>query len=531
MLELGNRRVPLLSAEVHFWRHDPGCWDPLLSRVAAEGIPIVSTYLSWRRHEPAAGEIDLEGRTDARLDLRRFMDLCVRHGLVLQLKPGPWICAEEPGGGYPDWLLENRDVWELDADGKPVLGYNPPFQHPVPCYLHPLYQQAAQHWLAAVAKHVCDLVWPDGPLALVQLDNEPSHCFRDGPGEAGHHPLTLAAFGGRQPDWASFQAWLLAEHLGRLRAVLVEAGLQDVIFTVNYNDHPVPTVPQDPAVLRSAVRGVGGPDLYYVPPLKRTDLTRLALWVALVVAGEPLPWAPEIQAGIWRSPGIPQLGPDPTPAEQCLWYLAALAFGLRGLNFYMLADRENWALAPLDQVGNAGPFLEGVRTAAQVINSFPDWGSMRPLPSVALAWPMAELRAAWAGRGRADHQTLATFSRLLDDGHVVRIWDGHGSSPPGLPLVDPLAPVSRAIDAALPVAASGGAIAVLQQGERSRALFVLNPTTRAMRVGLRFCDPTLDARLVPVAETGSAATIRGGVAELQLAPMQGCVYRLESADV
>src|SRR6266853_1540303 len=396
-LAVGDRHIPLVSGEIHFWRHDPECWDTLLAQVAAEGIPIVSTYLSWRQHEPSPGSIDLDGRTDPRLDIGRFLTLCSKNGLLVQLKPGPWICAEEKCGGYPDWLLADTDLWELDADGKPVLGYNPPFQHPVPCYLHPRYLRASNEWLQAVGERIREAVWPAGPVVMVQLDNEPSHCFRDSFTGAGHHPITMAAFRRRAWDWAEFQSWLLAEHLRHIRMTLVRAGLDGVVFTVNYNDHAVPTVPQDPAMLRESVRGVGGPDLYYVPPLHRADIVRLALWAALMVGTESAPWVPEAQAGIWRSPGVSQSHPDPTPAEQEFWYMAALAFGFRGLNFYMLACREIWALAPLDSEGRPSPFLDSLRAAIRTIRSFPDWGSMRPVPSILMDLPAADLRRAWIG--------------------------------------------------------------------------------------------------------------------------------------
>ncbi len=526
-LSLGDRHVPLLSGEIHFWRHDPDYWDALLAQVAAEEIPLVSTYLSWRRHEPSPTNIDLYGRTDPRLDVGRFLTLCSKHGLLVQLKPGPWICAEEKGGGYPDWLLADTDLWELDADGKPVLGYNPPFQHPVPCYLHPRYLRASKQWLQAVGERIRELVWPDGPVVMVQLDNEPSHCFRDGFTEAGHHPITMAAFRRRAWDWAEFHGWLLAEHLREIRMTLMEAGLHGVAFSVNYNDHPVPTVPQDPATLRESVQGVGGPDLYYVPPLRREDIVRLALWAALTVPAEPAPWVPEAQAGIWRSPGVSESHPDPTPAEQRFWYLAALAFGFRGLNFYMLASRENWALAPLDSEGQPSPFLESVRAAVRVIRSFPDWGSMRPVPSTLMAWPAADLRRAWMGQGDADQRVRQTFQDLFDAGLIVSTRTGSEAST-GLPIVDPMSSLPHSHSLTSPMSASAGALTVIQRGIQSTAIFVLNPSTANVHVELRGCQQGLHGRLVPVTEVGSrpAADRR----ELDLEPWGLAVYRLEQSN-
>jgi hypothetical protein len=508
-LALADRRVPLLSGEIHFWRHDPEYWDALLAQVAAEGIPLVSTYLSWRRHEPSPGNIDLHGSTDPRLDIGRFLALCSKHDLLVQLKPGPWICAEEKCGGYPDWLLADTDLWELGADGKPVLGYNPPFQHHVPCYLHPRYLEASRAWLQAVGERIRGQVWPNGPVVMVQLDNEPSHCFRDGFVEAGHHPITLAAFRRRNWDWAEFQGWLLAEHLRQIRSTLVRAGLDQVVFTANYNDHPVPTVPQDPVVLRKAVRGVGGPDLYYIPPLHRADIVRLALWAALMVEREPVPWVPEAQAGIWRSPGLNESHPDPTPAEQELWYMAALAFGFRGLNFYMLADRENWALAPLDSYGRPSPFRDSVRSAVRVIKSFPDWGSMRPLASSRMSWPAAGLRQTWMGQGDVDQRVLETFEAMLDRGHTVSIGtDGEASS-----------------ILASPISAGGGALAVVQQGTQSTAIFVINPSGARVHVELGGGDQALSGRWLPVTHVGPALAAASGRAELDLDPWGWAVFR------
>ncbi|MER3406199.1 MAG: hypothetical protein C4289_14435, partial [Chloroflexota bacterium] len=113
-LRIGDRFVPLLSGEVQFWRLDPAHWAPVLDAVRDAGIPIVATYLSWRRHAPDPERPpDFSGRNDPRLNVTGFLDLCRQQGLWVHLKPGPWICAEEPGGGYPDWLL-------ADAFGRNV---------------------------------------------------------------------------------------------------------------------------------------------------------------------------------------------------------------------------------------------------------------------------------------------------------------------------------------------------------------------------------------------------------------------------
>jgi hypothetical protein len=479
LFRVGSRRTPLLAGEVQFWRLDPSDWESTLEAVASERIPIVSTYLSWRRHV-LERDAPFAWRHDERLDVRRFLELCASHRLLVQLKPGPWICAEEPNGGYPDWLLADEDIRALDANGKAVAGYNPPFRHPVPCYLHPRYLEHARRWIHLVLEHVGDFLFPRGPVALIQLDNEPSYCFRDGMYEADYHPVALAAFAGwtldrygslagvsrawqlqlqaeeeiepprepelgveagagrwrREHDWICFREWLLAEHLRRLREAHEAAGARATVFTVNYNSHPVDGVPQSPQAIRSATGAIGGMDHYYEPPLDGDDLLAVARSTALLRAGgELLPWSPEIQSGIWRLPGERVAYPDPTAAEHELYYLAALAFGLKGLNLYMLVDRENWELAPLEPGGGAGQMLAAVRKLVRVIEHLPELGSLEPISPVALAWQTAYARDAYAAaatdapRRLPYEETLAVFAALTRAGYLPRIWNT-GQVPP-----------------------------------------------------------------------------------------------------
>ncbi|MDB4956740.1 MAG: hypothetical protein JWO36_4309 [Myxococcales bacterium] len=485
LLRVGERLVPLIAGEVQFWRLDPSDWEPALRTVADEGIPIVSTYLSWRRHA-LAPDAPFAWRHDERLNVRRFLSMCASHGLLVQLKPGPWICAEEPNGGYPDWLLADEHLLALDANDKPLSGYNAPFRHPVPCYLHPRYLAHARHWIQIVHDHVREFIHPYGPVALIQLDNEPSYCFRDGMYEADYHPVALQAFAQwtleryegslrriqrawemevsseesikpprlplvgvdagsgrwrREHDWICFREWLLGEHLRRLREHHEAAGATSTLFTVNYNTHLVDEVPQSSAVLHTATGAIGGMDHYYEPPLDADDLLAVARSTALARAnGEPLPWSPELQAGIWRSPGEQVAYPDPTAEEQELYYLAALAFGLKGLNFYMLVNRENWEFAPIDPAGAVSAHLTGVRTIVRLIAQLPEFGEFEPVSPVALAWQVSYARDAYAAgsdvpRSLPYDVMTGAFSALTRAGYLPRIWNTEREPPDDIAAV------------------------------------------------------------------------------------------------
>jgi hypothetical protein len=584
LLQVGARRIPLLAGELHFWRLDPANWEPTLRAVAAERIPIVSTYLPWRRYAPEP-EAPFAWRHDERLDVRRFLALCAAHGLLVQLKPGPWICAEETNGGYPEWLLADAELLALDAQDRPVAGYNPPFRHPVPCYLHPRYLEHARRWIGLVNEHVRDFLHPRGPVALIQLDNEPSYCFRDGMYEADYHPVALEAFArwtlerhgsldavnaawrselwaeseiepprepesGVEPgtgrwrwehDWIGFREWLLAEHLRLLRSAHREAGAQTTAFTVNYNTHPVDGVPQSPRTIHSVTGAIAGMDHYYEPPLDTDDLLAVARCAALVAAAGPgLSWSPEIQAGIWRSPGERVGYADPSAAEQELYYLAALAFGLKGLNFYMLVNRENWEFAPLEPGGLPTPMLRAVRAIVRLIDRVPEFGELELAAPVALAWHPTYARDAYAARAgnstrTGPHEaTLGAFAALARAGYLPRIWN----TDQGLP-----ADVAAIVTSTAAYMPRGAQEDLAELDARGVPVIVLGDPPRSDVSG-HSCDVL--ARAVSAAEAATAidnvpallrahgieAPVRvdeqGGFATLQNAPGRQLVFALNA---
>jgi len=407
-LVIDGRPVPLFSGEMHFWRIMPAYWEPCLQQLQHMGLNIVATYLSWRRHSPTPDVIDLTGRTDPCLNLPGFLELCQRLGLWVHLKPGPWICAEEINGGYPDWLLEDVELLVRDCQDRVVLGNDPPLQHPLPSYLHPRYLAHVKRWIQAVSDCIRPLCYPDGPVLLIQLDNEPSMAFHDGMFEADYHPLNDGP-GGLYPqwlqerygtlerlneahstahddfasvrapralhlarlcelvrltDWAEFKEWLVAKHIETLREIYLQNGIDAVLFTVNLiegNRHEGEglAVPNDWQRLEEA-SGLGGLDYYAFPPFDEAALVRVARGVNYSLSSCKMAWAPELMAGVWLddAPYVPAEDVLARLTEQL--QLTALAYGLKGLNFYMLVNRELWAHAPITERGR--PTLAFART-------------------------------------------------------------------------------------------------------------------------------------------------------------------------
>jgi hypothetical protein len=560
LLTVGGWRVPLLSGEVQFWRMDPATWRPALRGVRDLGLPIISTYLSWRRHEPEPGVADFTGAWDPRLDVTAFLRLAAELDLLVQLKPGPWICAEEPGGGYPDWLLSDTSLLARDHDGEIVAGYNPPFIHPIPSYHSADYLAHVQRWFGRVWTHLADFLYPAGPVCLVQVDNEPSLGFQDALYRADYHPAAVTAFRdwlrrrydgdverlrsawcdpsvagfatvspprprheGRHPsaaaehDWTAFGEWSIAEYLRALRAMHSDLGAGVLLPTVNLNTHPVHDVPQSHHAIQAATGALIGEDHYYEPPIELGDVVRLARSAATArAAGAPIPWVPELQAGIWRSPGEEPAYPDPTPDEQWAWWGAALAVGFRGFNLYMLADRENWEFAPIGADGGPGPGHDRIRQLVRLLHDQPDLLAGRVWARVAVVWHRPDSYDAYAVTGTAREPDVAwrdparalpyhNFERVLHDlvrhGQPFELWDPQaGELPPG-------------IDAVVVPPACGVSEGHLSAA-RTHAITVLRPAVpEATVAGLAECGIQPPAVLD---HTGTITTVQSGAASLFL---------------
>lgn len=517
-LVVGDREVPLLSGEVQYWRTPPAAWPAVLDRVVELGLPIVSTYLSWRRHEPEQGRLRW-GADDPSLDLRRFLRLCAERDLLVQLKPGPWICAEEIGGGYPDWLMARTADLALGAGGRPCLGYNSPFEHPVPSMHAPGYLAAAAGWLREVWRQVGDFAWPDGPVVAVQLDNEPSMAFQDALYFADYHPLAIEKFRGwlrdrydgdvvrwqrswgqaagdnfllaepprpdvarvggaelvgpvaaptpvsaaADQDWLTFIEDSLVDHLVALRRVHQDAGMGHLLTTVNLIPNVIHEAPLRHRRVREKLAGgvAVGVDHYYDPPIPWSLVSCLARTAASArAAGEPLVWAPEMMAGIWRSPGEVVQYPDPTPEEQAAWWGAAMALGYRGFNFYMLVDRENWALAPVSATGEPTAFAAPLERLSRLLRACPEVLDARPVTSVAVAThrphfldahttvgTMRQPHVPWAGAPRrvAYDAWDALVTGLVEHSIAYELWET--DSPPPAPGTCVLVPEAAPLPA------------------------------------------------------------------------------------
>lgn len=145
----GGKPVTPVMGEFHYSRYDHRFWKDELLKMKASGIDIVSTYVIWILHEEIEGSQEWTGNKN----LRRFIELCKEVGLKVHLRAGPYCNAEIRNGGFPDWLVTNKNIKRRSND--------------------PLYLAYCEKWYQSVYKQVEGFLYKDGgPVMALQLENE-----------------------------------------------------------------------------------------------------------------------------------------------------------------------------------------------------------------------------------------------------------------------------------------------------------------------------------------------------------------------
>ena len=106
----------LLSGEFQYWRvPDRERWRGLLQDYKSMGLNCIRVYFHWGYHSPAPNVYHFDGNRD----VEYLLSLCSALQLHVIAAPGPYICAETTGGGFPMWLLQRPDVRIRHMNGRP----------------------------------------------------------------------------------------------------------------------------------------------------------------------------------------------------------------------------------------------------------------------------------------------------------------------------------------------------------------------------------------------------------------------------
>lgn len=391
-LRLGEREVPLISGSVHYWRLDPREWLATLSAVQSLGIEMIDVYLPWGVHEQVDGSLDF-GVRDPKLDVVRFLKQVESLGMHAIVRPGPHINAELTFFGIPERVIWRADCQARSPRGKPVVLPVPPLAFPVPSYASNEFLEEADRWLEQVGELLAPLVWPQGPIVLVQIDNEGALYFRDGVYDQDHHPDALATYRAfllrkygsverlrevlhdpaadlatllpparfdavspldlaRHLDAAEAQEEIIVRAFLRMKETLRVAGLTG-IPTMHNLPFGEGSTPLDPERVNQVVDLVGLDYYHVASETTRAEIARRTSDLAVRASARGyVPFACELGAG------FPPFFPPISEGDSAFAALTALAYGLRGFNVYMVVERDRWIGSPIDRHGKRRPFAD-----------------------------------------------------------------------------------------------------------------------------------------------------------------------------
>ncbi len=147
---LDGKPFQIIAGEMHFARIPREYWRQRLRMARAMGLNTISTYVFWNYQEPEEGKFDFV--TENR-NIAEFIRIAGEEGLWVILRPGPYACAEWDFGGYPWWLLKEKDLIVRGKD--------------------PRFLRASGAYLKRLGEEVAPLqVTRGGPIILVQVENE-----------------------------------------------------------------------------------------------------------------------------------------------------------------------------------------------------------------------------------------------------------------------------------------------------------------------------------------------------------------------
>ncbi len=144
-----GKPVKLISGAVHYFRNMPDTWEDIFKKMRAMGCNCVETYCAWNLHEKQPGVFDFEGN----LDMASFIRAAEKQGLMVIVRPGPYICAEWEFGGLPWWIQADDEI-EIRCSNKAYIKYFDRYLDRLFGEIRPL------------------LVTNGGPVIMLQCENE-----------------------------------------------------------------------------------------------------------------------------------------------------------------------------------------------------------------------------------------------------------------------------------------------------------------------------------------------------------------------
>lgn len=371
-IHVDSKKIPLISGEVHYWRLNPSYWKEVLARVREMGLNLVATYVPWDYHEYKKGKFDFTGKTDQTRNLKAFLELTRKEKFWVIIRPGPYIYSEWPNDGVPAYA---RKYHRLHPK---FLEYSKNYLNRVVDVIRPyMASKRGGHIVLLQADNEID-PWPDifghqyglnsKPGAfqkfLKNLYREDLTDFNDSWGthyksfdEAGPFIATMLKDETGLPlkgdhelkrniDYLKFKYF----YSRKVAEWNVQAYRNlDIKVPIYLNLYPF-FYAHDWAQMQAASDMVGV-DLYPSSELSEDKYEQRKLMdkVRYLKSISKVPYIAEFAAGVWHARHY-ETGVL-TPNHYRLITLTALLGGIAGWNWYMLVNRDNWYMSPINEWG------------------------------------------------------------------------------------------------------------------------------------------------------------------------------------
>ncbi len=146
---LDGKPFQIISGEMHFARIPREYWHDRLKMARAMGLNTICTYVFWNFHETEKGQYNFTGNAD----VAAFVKAAQEEGLWVIIRPSPYACAEWEFGGYPWWLIKEKDLKVRSRDPK--------------------FLEMSRSYIKAFGKELAPLqITKGGPIIMVQVENE-----------------------------------------------------------------------------------------------------------------------------------------------------------------------------------------------------------------------------------------------------------------------------------------------------------------------------------------------------------------------
>jgi hypothetical protein len=150
-LLLNSKRVMLLGGSFHYPRAPPEEWRSIMQAMKADGLNHLQMYTFWNVHEHRRGEYDFSDAS--RANITRLLATASEVGLFVNVRLGPFVCAEWNFGGLPVWLRNLPGVVFRDNNA--------------------VWKREMATWVRRITKEIEPfLARHGGPVMMIQIENE-----------------------------------------------------------------------------------------------------------------------------------------------------------------------------------------------------------------------------------------------------------------------------------------------------------------------------------------------------------------------